>query len=160
MDEQHRFSRSTPADSVEPVRVLIVDDDPDCREMVREIISELSAVASVVEACDGESALEVLRLMFERGGSRPVLIMLDLEMPKLDGLEALRRMREDPRLRSVPIVMMTGVDDPAAMRIAAEYGANSYTVKPSDAAAFIEKVRASTAYWIEVHEHGAVTRAA
>jgi CheY-like chemotaxis protein len=160
MDDQHKFSRNTSPASAEAMRVLIVDDDPDCRELVREIISEISLVDSVIEACDGESALEVLKLMFERGGSRPVLIMLDLEMPKLNGLEALRRMREDPRLRSVPIVMMTGVDDPAAMRIAAEYGANSYTVKPSDASAFIEKVRASTTYWLEVHEHGAVTRAA
>lgn len=158
MDEQHKQNQSQPPSA--PLRVLIVDDDPDCRELVREIINDLSLVESVVEACDGESALEVLRQMFERGGGKPVLIMLDLEMPRLNGLEALRRMREDPRLRSVPIVMMTGVDDPAIMRIAAEYGANSYTVKPSDAAAFIQKVRTSTSYWLEVHEHGAVTQAA
>lgn len=160
MDEQHKFKDDPSTAPSEPMRVLIVDDDPDCRELVREIINDLSLVDSVVEACDGQSALDVLREMIDRGRGTPVLIMLDLEMPRLDGLEALRRMREDPRLRTVPIVMMTGVDDPGAMKIAAEYGANSYTLKPSDAAAFIEKVRTSTSYWLEVHEHGAVTRAA
>src|SRR5690606_17463632 len=99
---------------------------------------------------DGMSALTYLRDSVDKNG-RPGLIFLDIEMPRMDGLETLRRIKEDPRLRDIPVVMLTGVSEEMAMQRAAEYGANSYTVKPANAEAFLRTIMASTNYWLTVH---------
>jgi len=130
--------------------VLLVDDDADCRSLVRDAISETGGSGSVVEVTDGMSALTYLHESVDKNG-RPGLIFLDVEMPRMDGLETLRRIKEDPRLRDIPVVMLTGVSEEIAMQRAAEYGANSYTVKPADAEAFLRTIMASTNYWLTVH---------
>jgi len=137
-----------------PVVILIVDDDPDCRFLIREAISSSKISNEVWEVGDGEEAMEFL----ERRGRyadapRPGLIYLDIEMPRLNGQETLRRIRANPDLADVPVVMMTGVCDEREMEQAARAGANSYTLKPASPEQFIRTVLASTNYWIEIHQY-------
>lgn len=138
-----------------PLTILLVDDDEDCRTLVRDAIAECKVSNSVYEARNGQEALRLLRDA-NRGGKglpRPGLIYLDIEMPGLDGIETLRHIRSDPALRDIPVVMMTGVSDEEKMRLAAEWGANSYTIKPADADQFLQTVLASTNYWLTVHQY-------
>jgi two-component system, response regulator len=134
-----------------PLTILLVDDDDDCRLLVRDAISECQGENQVVEVGDGQQALDYLRNAAIEG-SKPGLIFLDIEMPRMNGLEALRRIKADPMLKDIPVVMLTGVAEDEHMRRAAEYGANSYTIKPSDASAFLETVMSSATYWLRTHQ--------
>lgn len=136
-----------------PIIILLVDDDADCRLLIRDAIAECKVSNDVHEVATGEEALEFL---LQRGryadAPRPGLVYLDIEMPGIDGLETLRRLREHPRLHDIPVVMMTGVCGEDQMRRAAEYGANSYTLKPANAEQFLRTVLASTTYWLTIHQ--------
>ena len=139
--------------------VLLVDDDADFRALVRLAMEESHAASTlpggldVREAGDGGEALRFLRRQGEHAAApRPSLVLLDLEMPGgLDGLSTLRAIKADARLREVATVMFTGVDDDATIRTAVSLGANSYAVKPRDAAGVIAAVDAGAAYWLAVH---------
>ena len=136
-----------------PITILIVDDDPDCRLLIRDAIAECKVSNDVHEVATGAEALEFLN---RRGryahAPRPGLVYLDIEMPGIDGLETLRKIRHNPELREIPVVMMTGVCGEDEMRQAAELGANSYTVKPANAEQFLRTVLASTTYWLTIHQ--------
>ena len=112
------------------------------------------AEGRLVVARDGEAALDFLH---RRGAfadaPRPGLIYLDIEMPGMGGQDTLRAIRSMPDFRETPIVMMTGVSDEGQMRLAAENGANSYTLKPASAEQFLSTVLASTSYWLTIHQY-------
>lgn len=129
------------------IRVMLIDDDPDCRMLVRDALEESRVPHVVHEAEHGLAALHALA----SGAAVPDLIFLDMEMPQMDGLATLAKLRQDRRLACVPIVMMTGVDDPHHMREAARLGANSYTVKPGQVSEFFDLVRLSVGYWLHAH---------
>jgi two-component system response regulator len=134
--------------------ILLVDDDDDCRMLVRDAIAECKVKNSVREARNGEEALRYLRQIGKSPDyPKPELIYLDIEMPQLDGISTLQQIKADPQLRNIPVVMMTGVSDENRMRKAAEFGANSYTIKPADAEQFLRTVLASTNYWLHVHQY-------
>lgn len=137
-----------------PMSILLVDDDADCRLLIRDAIGEKADTYVIYEACNGAESLDLLS---RKGGpgqdELPGLIFMDVEMPILDGLETLKRIKSDPRLKHIPVVMMTGVSDEEHMQRAANYGANSYTLKPADADHFLTTVAASTAYWLSVHQY-------
>lgn len=137
-----------------PITILLVDDDADCRLLIRDAIAECKVSNSVFEATNGQEALEFL----ERKGTwadapRPGLIYLDIEMPVMNGQDTLKRIRAVPELRDIPIVMMTGVSDEEQMRAAAANGANSYTIKPANAEQFLKTVLQSTNYWLTIHQY-------
>lgn len=137
-----------------PITILLVDDDPDCRMLVRDAISECKVSNRVFEAGNGIEALEFLdRADGDSDIPRPGLIFLDIEMPGMDGLETLKRIKAKPQLRDIPVVMMTGVCGEAEMRLAAERGANSYTLKPANAEQFLRTVLAATTYWLTIHQY-------
>ena len=137
-----------------PITILLVDDDPDCRLLVRDAISASKVSNTVYEVDDGQAALEFLHRRGEWAGApRPGLIYLDIEMPGMDGLETLRQIKSDPALRDIPVVMMTGVCAEDQMKQAAAHGANSYTLKPANAEQFLRTVLASTNYWLTIHQH-------
>ena len=137
----------------EPISILLVDDDADCRLLIRDAISECKVSNKVYEASDGAEALDYL---YQRGRfkdvPRPGLVYLDIEMPGLDGQETLKQIRANPDFREIPVVMMTGVSDEQQMKLAAANGANSYTIKPANAEQFLRTVLASTNYWLTIHQ--------
>ena len=135
------------------ITILLVDDDEDCRMLIRDAIASSRVNNSIYEVASGEAALEFLRKSEIQNASRPGLIYLDIEMPGMSGLEALKAIKNNPQLRDIPVVMMTGVSDESQMRIAAESGANSYTIKPANAEQFIQTVLSSTNYWLTIHQY-------
>ena len=137
----------------EPITILLVDDDPDCRLLVRDAIAESKVGNRVVEMSNGEDALAYLARVRSQPEARPGLIYLDLEMPGMGGQEALKRIRAMDEYRQTPVVMMTGVSDEGEMRDAAANGANSYTIKPAGAEQFLRTVLASTHYWLTIHQY-------
>jgi CheY-like chemotaxis protein len=134
----------------QPITILLVDDDPDCRMLIRDAITNCKVSNSVYEAANGKEALEFLR---RHGAPRPGLIFLDLEMPGMNGQETLKNIKADEDLRDIPVVMMTGVTDENEMKAAAVNGANSYTIKPANAEQFLRTVLASTSYWLTIHQY-------
>lgn len=139
------------ASSCRRVSILIVDDDPDCRLLVREAIESGGLVGQVIECGSGEAALAKLRELAD-AGELPTLVFLDIELPGIDGIETLRRIRGDDRLRAVPVVILSGVAEESTIRKASESGANSYTIKPVDASRFFQNVIRSADYWLSVHQ--------
>ena len=138
----------------QPITILLVDDDPDCRMLIRDAISECKVSNSVYECSNGKEALDFLNGRGRwKDAPRPGLIYLDLEMPGLNGQETLRAIKADPKLRDIPVVMMTGVADENEMKLAAANGANSYTLKPANVEQFLRTVLASTSYWLTIHQH-------
>jgi CheY-like chemotaxis protein len=138
----------------EPLTILLVDDDEDCRMLVRDAIAECEVSNSVVEAASGQEALEFLRRSASDPATpRPGLIYLDIEMPGIDGQSVLKQIKADPSLRDIPVVMMTGLSDEKQMLAAAANGANSYTLKPASAEQFLRTVLASTNYWLRIHQY-------
>ena len=139
--------------SAQPVTILLVDDDEDCRQLIRDAIEQGKLDNPVYEVSSGEQALQFLR----REGAfanapRPGLVYLDIEMPGLDGQATLKAIRSDPRFSDIAVVMMTGVTDDQQKRLAMSNGANSYTNKPTDALTFIHTVVQSTNYWLRIHQ--------
>jgi CheY-like chemotaxis protein len=137
-----------------PITILLVDDDPDCRFLLRDAIAECKVSNSVFEVSNGAEALQFLRREGQYANApRPGLIYLDIEMPGMDGQQALRAIKSDPALRNIPVVMMTGVSDEDQMQTAMANGANSYTIKPANAEQFLRTVLASTNYWLTIHQY-------
>lgn len=138
----------------EPITILLVDDDEDCRTLIRDAISECKVGNEIHECRNGREALEFLRRTGRYAGApRPGLVYLDIEMPGLDGQSVLKEIKSDPALRDIPVVMMTGVAEEKQMEEAARNGANSYTLKPASAEQFLRTVLASTNYWLTIHQY-------
>lgn len=136
-----------------PITILLVDDDPDCRMLIRDAIEQGHLNNDVYEVDCGQKALDFLyrRPPYE-SAPRPGLIYLDVEMPGIDGQQVLKTVKGDPALREIPVVMMTGLNDDVQKRLAAANGANSYTVKPTDPVSFLQTVLAATNYWLCIHQ--------
>jgi CheY-like chemotaxis protein len=142
------------AETDKPVTILLVDDDADCRLLVREAISSSRVPAEIMEAPDGKTALEMIfRCGKFKDTPKPGLIFLDIEMPGMSGQEVLRRLKSSGVCRDIPIVMLSGLSDEEQMRQAARNGANSYTLKPVDADQFLQTVTDSANYWLNIHQY-------
>lgn len=140
--------------AVEPIAILLVDDDPDCRMLIRDAIEESKVSNRVYEVSNGREAMDFLcRRGAFADAPRPGLIYLDIEMPGMNGQETLKRIRSMPEYRDTPVVMMTGVSEETQMHEAAANGANSYTIKPANAEQFLRTVLASTSYWLTIHQY-------
>src|SRR6478736_1368326 len=132
----------------EMVKILIIDDDPDCRMLVRDSIESARIINEIFEAETGEQGLEFLNNCCEFNETPlPGLIYLDINMPGIDGLQVLKRIRSDARFQHIPVVMMTSLDGDREKNLAAEYGANSYTIKSKRPEHFINTVVTATQYW-------------
>ena len=152
MRDVHKFS-------AQPVTILLVDDDQDCRQLIRDAIEHGMLDNPVFEVSSGEEAMAFLKREGAYANSttpRPGLIYLDIEMPGMGGQETLKAIRKDARFADIAVVMMTGVTDDAQKRMAMANGANSYTNKPTDALTFIQTVMHSTNYWLRIHQFPAV----
>lgn len=128
--------------------ILVVDDDADDRMFVRRALREIDPGFVVAEAVDGVDAIAYLR---DLSNTRPDLVLLDLKMPRKDGLETLADIRADPLLRRPPvIVMFTTATNPEYVERAYLTGANAYVGKPSTLAGLREIMAGLTRYWFEL----------
>ncbi len=137
----------------EIISILLVDDDDDCRLLVRDAIESANVKNEVFEVATGEEALAfVHRLPPFADKPRPGLIYLDIDMPGISGLDVLKQLKGEAETEDIPIVMMTAMDDDKEKVEAAHLGANSYCVKPTDPFQFIETVIKATDYWLTIHK--------
>lgn len=134
------------------VRILLVEDNPNDVELALYAFNKHNLANHVQVARDGEEALEFL---FRRGAfesrteaSDPQVVLLDLKLPKVDGLDVLRAMREDPKLRHLPVVVLTSSNQERDLIATYELGVNSYIVKPVDFDQFTDAVETIGFYWL------------
>ena len=144
------------ADLNAPIKkILLVEDDACDIELTLAALSEHHLANQVTVLRDGAEALEYL---YRRGkyagreGGDPVVVLLDLKMPKVDGLEVLRHMREDPVLKMVPVVMVTSSREEQDLVRSYQLGVNAYVVKPVDFSKFVESIKQIGFFWAIINE--------
>ncbi|MDD5628313.1 MAG: response regulator [Elusimicrobia bacterium] len=132
--------------------VLIVEDNPDDEALILRAFRKHKLANEVVVARDGEEALEWLfaagRHAGREAGRVPAVVMMDLKLPKLDGLEVLRRIRGDERTWSLPVVILTSSKEEQDIIASYRLGANSYVRKPVEFESFMEAVGRLGLYWL------------
>ncbi len=127
--------------------ILLVEDNPDDEALTLRALKRNNILNEVVVAHDGAEALELL--LPEHGEGRlPEVVLLDLKLPKIDGLEVLRRIRADERTRRLPVVILTSSNEERDIITGYDLGANSYIRKPVDFNQFMEAVRQLGMYWL------------
>jgi two-component system response regulator len=134
--------------------ILLVEDDPRDAELTLRALRKNHVVNEVRVLSDGAQALEHLMGLDGEGRRRPRprLILLDLKLPKVDGLGVLRAVREDPELSLVPVVMLTSSREERDLLESYRLGVNSYIVKPVEFEAFIEAVSQVGLYWLLLNQ--------
>lgn len=132
--------------------ILLVEDNPDDAELTLLAFQESRLLNEVVVARDGEQALEYLLDPDNKGHALPHLILLDLKLPKVDGLEVLRAIRQNRRTRLLPVVVLTSSKEESDLINSYDLGCNSYIQKPVDFNQFIEAVRQLGLYWLVLNE--------
>jgi CheY-like chemotaxis protein len=142
--------------SARPITILIADDDADDRMMASEALEESRLANDLRFVEDGEELLDYLyhRGRFAAAGEspRPGLILLDLNMPRMDGREALREIKGDPALRSIPVVVLTTSKAEEDIYRTYDLGVNSFITKPVQFEGLVEVMRALGKYWFEIVE--------
>jgi CheY-like chemotaxis protein len=134
---------------------LLVEDDPRDVELTLTALEEYNLANEVVVAGDGEEALDYLcyRGKFSlRGGENPAVMLLDLKLPKIDGLEVLQQVRSDERLKMIPVVVLTSSHEEKDMMRSYQLGVNAYVVKPVDFHAFVNAVKELGVFWAVINE--------
>jgi CheY-like chemotaxis protein len=124
--------------------ILLADDDPVSVELALEALNEAELEATVAVVSDGEEALDYLyrRRQYEgRMEGHPSLILLDLKMPKVTGLEVLQQIKSDPALESIPVIVVTSAQDKAELQACFDLGINSWFRKPPEFAEFGKAVK-------------------
>lgn len=142
------------ASATRPVTLLIADDDADDRMMIREAIEENRMQNDVRFVNDGAELLEYLRRQGKYSNPAhsplPGLILLDLNMPKVDGRTALREIKQDPSLRQIPIVVLTTSKAEEDVSSARHLGVDSFVTKPVTFSALVEMIRDLGRYWFQI----------
>jgi len=133
---------------VRPKLILLVEDNADHEALTLRALRKQNVANHVKVARDGAEALDALFAADARKRPLPDLILLDLKLPKVDGLEVLRRLRNDHRTRMVPVVVLTSSDEEHDIVESYQLGANSYIRKPVDFDSFVEATRQLGLYWL------------
>jgi two-component system response regulator len=134
------------------VEILLVEDDPNDVELTLHTFKRYNIANRVQVARDGAEALDFLFCSGAHAGRqpehKPKLILLDLKLPKVDGLEVLKQIKSDPRTRAIPVVMLTSSNEERDVIESYQLGVNSYIVKPVSFDQFTEVVRQLGLYWL------------
>jgi CheY-like chemotaxis protein len=136
-------------------RVLVAEDDPNDLELTLAALTDQNLANAVDAVRDGAEALDYLYRRGDyakRAEGHPVVVLLDLNMPRVNGLEALRQIRSDPRLRAIPVVMLTSSAMESDLVESYRLGANAYVVKPVELDAFMKSVRQIGLFWAVINE--------
>ena len=134
--------------------ILLVEDSADDQSLTVRAL-RMGTTANIEVASDGQEALDYL---FDDANDMPRLVLLDLNLPELDGLEVLKRIREDERTCLTPVVILTGFGAPIDVISSYRYGANSYVRKPVDFDQFADLIERLGFYWLVVNEPALHTR--
>jgi two-component system, response regulator len=137
-------------------KILLVEDSPDDQELIRMAIEDGHIANEIVAVSDGVQALDYL---FGRGAyagrdvsDTPLVILLDIKLPKVNGLEVLQQLRADPRTALIPVVMLTSSNEEQDILTSYQNGVNSYVRKPVDFDQFTEAVKQLKLYWVILNE--------
>jgi CheY-like chemotaxis protein len=136
-------------------RILLVEDDPRDVELTLTALDDYKLANEVVVARDGQQALDYLRCQGEysaRVQENPAVLLLDLKLPKVDGLEVLKEIRSDERLKLIPVVVLTSSQEEKDMIRSYTLGVNAYVVKPVDFHEFINAVKELGVFWALINE--------
>ena len=137
------------------VKILLVEDDPNDVELTLSALRENHIANDVIVARDGEEALDYL---FRRGpyesreAGEPGVVLLDLKLPKVSGMEVLERIKDDPQLRTLPVVVLTSSREEQDLVRSYNLGTNAYVVKPVDFHDFIEAVGQVGLFWAIINQ--------
>ena len=136
------------------VRILLVEDNPDDVELTLRAFKKHNLTNEIIVARDGEEALDI---MFHRNGRNPDgwspdLILLDLKLPKVDGLEVLEQLKTNPKTKLIPVVILTSSKEENDLVKSYKLGANSYIRKPVDFEKFTDVVMQLGLYWLLLNE--------
>jgi len=136
-------------------RILLAEDDPRDVELIMTALADYNLANEVVVTYDGE---ETLNYLYNRGkfqgrpGGNPAVVLLDLKMPKVNGLEVLRQIRQDDQLKMTPVVVLTSSREEKDWVESYRLGVNAYVVKPVDFHEFVNAVKELGAFWAVINE--------
>jgi CheY-like chemotaxis protein len=136
-------------------RILLAEDNANDLELTLAALQQHKLANEIIAVRDGAEALDYLYrrgAYADRGDDQPALVLLDLKMPKVDGLEVLKTVKADPRLQFIPVVMLTSSREESDLIRSYELGVNAYVVKPVDFAEFMDAVRQIGVFWAVVNE--------
>jgi len=138
------------------VELLIVEDNPQDLELALRALRKANLANAIQVARDGAEALEFVFCEGPHARRKitdgPKLILLDLKLPKVDGLEVLRRIKSDPRTRIIPVVVLTSSKEQRDVVESYQFGVNSYIVKPVNFEGFVDAVRSLGLYWLLLNQ--------
>ena len=136
-------------------RILLAEDDPNDVELTLMALADYNLANEVVVVSDGEEALDYL---YRRGDFKsrhpgnPVVMLLDLKMPKVDGLEVLRAIKADEQFKTMPVVVLTSSREESDLAESYQLGVNAYVVKPVDFHEFVNAVKQLGVFWAAINE--------
>jgi CheY-like chemotaxis protein len=136
-------------------RILIVEDDPNDVELTLTALADYNLANEVVVTRDGQQALDYLHCRGEfntRSRENPAVILLDLKLPKVDGLEVLQQIKSDEGLKMIPVVVLTSSHEEKDLMRSYSLGVNAYVVKPVDFHAFVNAVKELGVFWAVINE--------
>lgn len=135
--------------------ILLAEDNPKDVELTLEALSEFNLANHVVAVKDGVEAMEFLQYRgkyAQRSPGNPAVVLLDIKMPRMDGIEVLKAIKNDASLKRLPVVMLTSSREEPDLKKCYELGANAYVVKPVDFKDFIEAVKQVGVFWAVINE--------
>jgi CheY-like chemotaxis protein len=135
--------------------ILMAEDDPNDVELTLEALSEYNLANRIVVVRDGVEVMEYLKRegkYKERPPGNPAVLLLDIKMPRMDGLEVLQAIRSDVKLKMLPVVMLTSSREEEDLIKSYELGVNAYVVKPVDFKEFIEAIKQVGVFWAVINE--------
>ena len=139
-----------------PLRtILLAEDNPNDVELTLAALSEFNLANQVVSVNDGVEVMQYLHCEGEyklRQKENPAVLLLDIKMPRMDGIEVLKLIRNDPKLKMLPIVMLTSSREEPDLKRCYELGANAYVVKPVDFKEFMDAVKQIGVFWAIINE--------
>ncbi len=136
-------------------RILLVEDDPKDVELTMMALEEYNLVNEVIAVGDGAEALDYLYCRgkyADRTSENPAVLLLDLKLPKVDGLEVLQQIKSDQKLRMIPVVVLTSSREERDMVASYKLGVNAYVVKPVDFHEFVNAIKELGVFWAVINE--------